>query len=156
MAEAAGGTEIPDLKKIDVQLLIQDFAQARRDIYEERRSSEKRVSEERARSKWDMDRMRDDYQAKIKDFELGNKALINLLSRMQNEIDGLRQEKVLAEVIVGSSTPPEPSQPPQVQQAQKKGILDEEMTAKALPVPIVGPLPPSLGKPSHIQPEVKK
>lgn len=153
MAEAAGGTEIPDLKKIDVQLLIQDFAQARRDIYEERRSSEKRVSEERARSKWDMDRMRDDYQAKIKDLELGNKALIGLLSRMQHDLDQIREEKFKKASLIEAFSDILPEKP-----EAKPGMLDAEMARKAIPVPIVGPLHPSLGKPSPIQPEppVKK
>lgn len=90
MAET-GGTEIPDLKKFDIQLLMQDFAQARRDIFEERKNSEKRISEERERSKWELDRTVSYYDSKVKDLEQANKALIGLLSRMQHDIDQARE-----------------------------------------------------------------
>lgn len=94
MAETAGGTEIPDIKKLDFQVLIQDLAQSRHALYEEKRYGEKRVNEERARSEWAMERMRVELQEKIKDLELGNKALIGLLSRMQSDVDALRAEKI--------------------------------------------------------------
>lgn len=90
MAES-GGTEIPDLKKLDLQLLVQDFAQARRDIFEERRNSEKRISEERERSKFELDRTMAYYESKLKDVESANKALIGLVAKMQHDIDQTRE-----------------------------------------------------------------
>lgn len=84
--------DIPDIRKPDIQVLLQDFAQARRDVYEERRSGDRRVSEERERSRWEMERLRADLSEKLRRAEKENDALIASLGRLHSENDRLREE----------------------------------------------------------------
>lgn len=86
---------IPSLRTPDIQLLMQDYAQARRELSEEKRSSDKRVAEERERSRWETQRLRTELEAQIKGLERENEALVRTVGRIQGENDRLREENAI-------------------------------------------------------------
>lgn len=90
--EAGRAPEIPDIKKPDIQMLLQDNAQLRRDHYEEVRRGDRRVAEERERARWEGDRIRADFQTRLSQAERENDALITALGRLREENDRLREE----------------------------------------------------------------
>lgn len=93
MPEAA--LHIPNLKVPDIQVLLQDLAQSRRDLFEERRNSGNKIAEERERSRWEQDRLRSDFHSRIKNLETENEAIVRAMGRLQGENDRLREENAV-------------------------------------------------------------
>lgn len=152
MPAGQAAPEIPDLKKIDLQMLIQDNAAARRELYEARRETQKRVDEERDRARWETERIRAEAAAKQKKSDLENDALIVALGRLREENDALRQENLLLKVVGRNGHAAEAKEP--------------ELRPSAIPMPMaVGPvgsgptvpmvpLPgPTLGRPAPVPPK---
>lgn len=93
--QVPGGMEIPSLKTPDYQLMAQDYAQSRRELFEEKRNSEKKILAEIERSRWEAERIRSDYDAKIKTIEHENLALVRAIGRINSENDRLREENAV-------------------------------------------------------------
>lgn len=87
--------EVPSFRAPDVQLLVQDLAQSRRDLFEERRNSSNRLAEERERSRWEMERVRTEFGAQIKGLEREVEALVRAVGRTQAENDHLREQNAI-------------------------------------------------------------
>lgn len=87
--------EIPRFHAPDVQLLVQDLAQSRRDLFEERKNSANRLAEERERSRWEIERVRTELSAEIKSLGSENEALVRAIGRLQRDADRLREENAV-------------------------------------------------------------
>lgn len=87
--------EVPTLRAPDIQLIFQDLAQSRRDLFEERKNSANRIAEERDRSRWEGERLRAEFGAQIKSVENENEALMRAVGRLQGENDRLREENAM-------------------------------------------------------------
>ena len=152
-APPPGAPEIPDLKKLDLQMLMQDNAAARREVYEARREIQKRVEEERDRARYEIDRVRAEFGERLKSADRENDALIVALGRLREENDALRQENLLLKVARnGHAAVPEGKEP--------------ELRPSAIPMPMaVGPIGsgpmvpmvpvpgPALGRPVAVPPK---
>lgn len=84
--------EIPTFRAPDVQMLVQDLATSRRDLFDERKNSQLRIGEERERSRFEIEKIRTEANAQIKALERENDALLRGLGRLQAENDSLREE----------------------------------------------------------------
>lgn len=87
--------EVPSFKFPDVQLLVQDLAQSRRDLFEERKNSANKIAEERERSRWEIERVRTELNGTIKALNSENEALVRAMGRIQRETDRLREENAM-------------------------------------------------------------
>jgi septal ring factor EnvC (AmiA/AmiB activator) len=87
--------EIPNFRAPDVQVLVQDLAQSRRDLFEERKNSANRQAEERERSRWEIERVRTELGNEVKSLGAENQALVRAIGRLQAEADRLREENAL-------------------------------------------------------------
>lgn len=87
--------EIPNFRAPDVQLLVQDLAQSRRDLFEERKNSANRLAEERERSRWEMERVRTELGGQVKSVTAENEALVRAIGRLQRDADRLREENAI-------------------------------------------------------------
>lgn len=87
--------EIPSFRAPDVQFLIQDLAQSRRDLFEERKNSANRQAEERERSRWEIERVRTELSAEVKSLGSENAALVRAIGRLQKDADQLREENAM-------------------------------------------------------------
>lgn len=126
MPASPGGPEIPDLKKMDLQMLMQDNAAARREASEARREIQKRVDEERDRARYEINRVRAELDDKLKKAERENDALIDALGRLRQENSALREENLILKIGRNGH-----SAEPSVQ----------EMRPSAIPMPMaVGPV----------------
>jgi len=143
--------EIPDLKKLDLQMLMQDNAAARREVYEARRETQKRVDEERDRARYEIDRVRADAAARQKRSDLENDALIVALGRLREENDALRQENILLKVARNghaSADAREPeTRPSSIPMPMAVGPIGSGPTVPLVPVP-----GPTLGKKGILDP----
>lgn len=139
--------EIPNLRVPDVQLLVQDLAQSRRDIFEERRNSANRIAEERERSRWEAERLRSEFGAQIKGLERENEALVRAVGRVQGEVDQLREENAILRMgktngHVEERAPAAPEKPP----ASVQNV--SALRGSKLEVPLVMPSSPMGSKPA--------
>jgi hypothetical protein len=110
--------EIPSFRAPDVQMLVQDLAASRRDLFEERKNSQLRIAEERERSRFEIEKIRSESNAQIKSLERENDALLRGLGRLQAENDGLREENAAlrhsrSNGHVEEKAPPAPAPVPQ-------------------------------------------
>jgi len=99
------GTPIPsvqDLKKLSNQELLDRLAQANYSIQEANRNSDRRVNEEKMRSKQEIDRLRAATAQHTKDLENSNQVLLRSLSRLQADLDKLQEENVTLRVRLGN------------------------------------------------------
>jgi hypothetical protein len=87
--------EIPNFRAPDVQFLVQDLAQSRRDLFEERKNSSNRLAEERERSRWEVERIRTELGFQIKAMTSENEAIVRAIGRLQGENDRLREENAV-------------------------------------------------------------
>lgn len=94
------------LKAPDLQMVLQDYAQARRELTEEKRGGEKKLLEERERSRWEAERIRHEYESKLKAIEHENWALVRAIGRLNADNDRLREEVAVLRVskLEGQST----------------------------------------------------
>lgn len=141
--------EVPSLRVPDVQLLVQDLAQSRRDIFEERRNSANRIAEERERSRWEAERLRSEFGAHIKGLERENEALVRAVGRVQAEVDQLREENAILRVSktnghVEEKAPAAAPAPAPVQDVSGLG--------RSLKVALVMPSSPMGSKPAAMPP----
>ena len=90
--QAGPGTELPEFRKMDVQVLLQDLATSHRTLYDERRNYERQLLQERDRSRFEQERIRDEYGTRVREVEKQNEVLIRNLGRVQGESDHLREE----------------------------------------------------------------
>lgn len=88
---ALGGQELPEIRKLDIQMLLQDLAQQQRTLFQERGYFERCMKEERERSRFEQERLRAELGAKLLEAEKQNEVLIRTLGRIQQENDGLRE-----------------------------------------------------------------
>jgi|FLYN01.1.fsa_nt_gi regulator of replication initiation timing len=98
------GMEFPEMRKLDVQMLLQNLAEARREVSEERRHAERRVAEERERSKWEQEKIRKELSDRLAELERQNEALVLTLGRLQSENHRLREEVAYLRVLVNTRT----------------------------------------------------
>lgn len=91
-AAALAGQELPEIRKLNLQMLLQDLASQQRTLFEERRYSERRLQDERERSRYEQERIRTEYGAKLLEAEKQNEVLIRTLGRVQQENDHLREQ----------------------------------------------------------------
>lgn len=138
---------IPDIRKPDYQLLMQDLAQSRREVFEERREKDRRVNEERDRARLDQEQIRKEFNEKLRDADRENNALITALGRLRGENDGLREQ--IAVLKVGMSRSQEPVAAPETARAQGPTAIPHTSPFKKTVVPASEP---ALGKPVAIDP----
>lgn len=138
-----GGQEI---RKPDLQMLLQDLATAQRTLFEERRHAERRVAEERERSRWEQERLRSELGEKLRDVERQNEVLVRTLGRFQAENEHLRVEIAVAQAerTNGYPVPHEPQQRKDVPTvvATPSGPIPVPTSPK---LPVVPPQDPVLG-----------
>lgn len=130
MPEAQVGLQLPNLKAPDVQILIQDLAQSRRDLFEERRNSANKLAEERERSRWEQERLRSDFNSRIKNLEIENEAIVRAIGRLQAENDRLREDNAVLKHARANGHVEEKVHEPSV-----------ERQAKDAPFPLKGGVP---------------
>lgn len=87
--------EVPNFRAPDVQVLVQDLAQSRRDLFDERKNSANRLAEERERSRWEIERVRTELSNEIKSLGAENQALVRAIGRLQADADRLREENAI-------------------------------------------------------------
>lgn len=138
--------EIPSFKAPDVQLLVQDLAQSRRDLFEERKNSGNRLAEERERSRWEIERVRTEMGAQIKGFNFENEALIRAIGRLQKEIDHLREDNAVLRHVKLSGAPGEERGVTPEKTSEKQDVVSS-MTRVPMKssVPLVMPAVPAPG-----------
>jgi uncharacterized membrane protein YccC len=147
--------EVGSVGKPDLQILLQDLAEARRDIHEERRNSARVIAGERERARWEIERLKKESDEKVKTFEKENEALARALGRIQAEIDGLRLENAVLKSngkaapvapVTAAEKPAEstPGSAPGMPAAQVGGPVGTPLGAPK--VTIIPPSGPALGK----------
>lgn len=141
--------EVPSIRVPDVQFMVQDLAQSRRDLFEERRNSSNRLAEERERSRWEAERLRSEMNAQIKGLERENEALIRAVGRIQGENDHLREENAVLRLTKVNGHVEEKPAPTEKALPQAMSPL---RGVKQLEVPLVMPSSPMGAKPSAMQP----
>jgi hypothetical protein len=133
----ARAAEVPMIQKPDFQMLLQDNAQLRRDFYEDRRHFERRLADERERGRWEIERVRSEYQAKLTQTSRENDALIMALGRLRQENDQLREENCMLKLTRanGHEAPQAPMAP-----------LARTEPGSPVKVPVIPSFEPLLGK----------
>lgn len=152
---AAGATSeaIPDIRRPDFQLLMQDIAQARRDVFEERRNADKRVNEERERSRWEIERLRNELAEKVKKADRENDALITALGRLREENDNLREENAILKIgRSNGNVDPKLQADTEPSKAPLQPLMTQGPLFKKHDVSMVPPPGPALGKAQSIDP----
>lgn len=81
-----------EIRRPDLQMLLQDLASSQRTLFEERRHAERRLAEERERSRWEQERIRTELLDRLKDSERQNDVLVRSLGRLQSENEKLREQ----------------------------------------------------------------
>lgn len=142
--------EVPTLRAPDIQLIFQDLAQSRRDLFEERKNSANRIAEERDRSRWEGDRLRAEFSAQIKSIEHENEALMRAVGRLQGENDRLREENAMLRLTKTNG---------HVEERPAAPVADKPQTSvqpvrgtKGLEVQLVMPSSPMGAKPAAMPP----
>lgn len=135
--------EVPSLRVPDVQLLVQDLAQSRRDLFEERRHSSNRLAEERERSRWEAERLRSEFGSQVKNLELENEVLVRAAGRLQGENDRLREENAMLRLTkVNGHVEEKPAPPQEKSQDTVQNISSLPRGNKSTSVPLVIPSTP--------------
>lgn len=98
-----------EIKKPDVQMMLQDFAAAQRLFADERRNFEKRLAEERETARWREERLRQDYDDKAKRVEGQITALLTLVGDLKRENVHLYDELVAARITKNNEVELKPS-----------------------------------------------
>lgn len=140
-------SEFAAVGKIDVQILVQNLAQAQRDLLEERREKTKAVNSERERARWEIERSKKESDEKLRSIEKENEALVRALGRAHQELDVLRLENATMkatpkpEIVQDTKVEKPPTPEVQMSQANWRGA-GGPMLPK---VSIAPPGTPSLG-----------
>lgn len=152
-AAGVGPETIPDIRRPDFQLLMQDIAQARRDVFEERRNADKRVNEERERSRWEIERLRAEIGEKVKKADRENDALITALGRLREENDDLREENAILKIGRSNGhVEPKSQAEPEPAKGPLQPLMGTGPFLKKHDVSMVPPPGPALGKAQSIDP----
>lgn len=154
-AGAPGTPEVlPDIRKPDIQLLMQDLAQSRREVFESRRDGDRRVNEERDRSRWEMRRSEAEWSDRIRKAERENDALISALGRLRQENDILREENAVLKLVASNGHGDTKSaSEPEVTKVQTAPQIPQTSPFKKIGgVPVVPPSEPAIGKFQAIDP----
>lgn len=147
--------EIPRFNAPDIQLLVQDLAQSRRDLFEERRNSANRIAEERERSRWESERLRSEFGAQIKGLEREVEALVRAVGRTQAENDQLREQNaIMRQKPVHHEAPPPAPAAPEKQPDGKGTDLTALPRGPAQPIQFVPSQNPMGSKPAAIPHQV--
>lgn len=129
---------VQDLKKLSNQELLDRLAQANYAIQEANRNAERRVNEEKQRSKQDIDRLRASTAQHNKDLENSNQVLLRSLSRLQADLDKLQEENVTLRVRMNGGYRTEESRPsgvPEVHLGTNVPIAPSQMQLSGDAVP---------------------
>jgi septal ring factor EnvC (AmiA/AmiB activator) len=146
-AAAAAPTAFPEIRKPDLQMLLQDLAQWQRTVFDERRQSQRALADERERSRWEQERIRTEFGDRLRDFERQNDVLIRSLSRLQGDNERLREQvAVLRAARTNGHPPPARERESQTPPAGYTGVPGAMMApAKMEPLIVVMPPAPPLG-----------
>jgi hypothetical protein len=101
-----------EIKKPDIQMMLQDFAAAQRLFADERRNFEKRLAEEREMARWREERIRQENDDKAKMLDGQIKALLTIIGDLKRENLHLYDELVAARL--GKNNEAEPAVKPAV------------------------------------------
>lgn len=85
-----------EIRKLDLQMQMQDSAANRRTQLEDRRYFDLRLADERERSRYEQGRIRTELGEKIKEGERQIEVLVRTLGRMQAENDRIREALAIA------------------------------------------------------------
>lgn len=144
--------EVPTLRAPDIQLIFQDLAQSRRDLFEERKNSANRIAEERDRSRWEGERLRAEFGVQLKSIEHENEALMRAVGRLQGENDRLREENAMLRLTkLNGHVEEKPATAPAPDKVQDVSALSRG-TPKRLEVALVMPSNPMGAKPVAMPP----
>lgn len=144
--------EIPEIRKPDLQMLLQDNAELRRAAYDERREKEKMVAAVRELARWETERVRTELTEKLKRAEKENDALIGALGRLRDENDHLREEVATFKLLAMNGHVKEPKTTFElvsnaVQAAPSPMVVPDPLHFKlGKQVPVELPADPTLGK----------
>lgn len=127
------GERIPDPRAIDPQELMRQISDRERALQEERKHSERRVAEEKDRSRFDMDRLRAATSQHVKDIEAQNAALVRSIARLQADLDRLSIENTTLRIrLEQASNGRHPEPPAATPQEAPAGIPPQA-------IPAIGP-----------------
>lgn len=140
----------PEIRKPDLQVLLQDLAQARRDVYEERKNTDRVVGAERERARWEIEKVRSEAAQKIRDLERENDGLARSIGRLQIENDRLREENA---IMRHSKLAPVAPEKPVEREAQPMQLPVQSYPARPInSTTLVPPGGPALGKTIPVDP----
>jgi hypothetical protein len=129
-----GDPFVPEVPKADLQVLLQDYAQSRRELFDERKNSARTIAEAREHTRWEIDRVRVEAAQKVKILESENEALARALGRLQVENDRLREENViLRHTKIVHETVPSPAVEPAVKAAEPQGMQTQPIQSQGGP-----------------------
>lgn len=110
------GTQGMEIKKPDLQMLLQDHAATQRALADERRNSDKKIAEERETAHWKEARLHEGYTAKLRDLESQIRALLGIIGDLRQQNDQLRIDIAIADLrnreTVAHAPTPSPVAPP--------------------------------------------
>jgi hypothetical protein len=92
------GVPIPDPKQLSSKELLEKLAYANRELQEERKKVDRRIYEEQAKSRMDLERLRGTTANHTRDLENQNSALLKSLSRLQIEVEKLQVENMTLKI----------------------------------------------------------
>ena len=101
-----------EIKKPDLQMLLQDHAATQRALADERRNSDKKIAEERETAHWKEERLHEGYTSKLRDLESQIRALLGIIGDLRQQNDQLRIDIAIADVRNRISTAPVPPPAP--------------------------------------------
>jgi hypothetical protein len=101
-----------EIKKPDLQMLLQDHAATQRALADERRNSDKKIAEERETAHWKEERLHDGYTSKLRDLESQIRALLGIIGDLRQQNDQLRIDIAIADVRNRTSAAPVPPRAP--------------------------------------------
>lgn len=132
-----------EIRKPDLQMLLQDQASNQRMLMEALRAAEKRLNEERELARWQMERMRVDLTEKNHDLQNQIEALVRTLGRIQDENDRLREDLAIARSTARLAI----AVPPTPESARK-------LMAPKGSIPLVNPIENLEAPPAQLPPKI--
>lgn len=125
----------PEIRKPDLQILLQDFAQANQTLFRERRDFERRIADERERSRWEQERIRTEMNERLRESELRNDVLVRTLGRLQGDNDRLREEIAVMKSVRANGHAPT-SQPDVPMAAPLQTVVPAQKGHPPTPIPV--------------------
>lgn len=112
-----------EIKKPDLQMLLQDHASTQRALADERRNSDKKIADERETAHWKEERLHDGYTSKLRDLESQIRALLGIIGDLRQQNDQLRIDIAVADVRNRMSAAPVPPPAPAGTPAAPQGSV---------------------------------